>query len=124
MKIEGRRPYQFHDFQLVDANDRPIGTVDWIWTDNEQGSAEFLGVHLRWLRGAARAVPAEGARIDVQARTIRVAYTREQIATARRFTIDRALSADDKRAVFAHYARGAESAARRQPSLRELQRRS
>ena len=119
METDGRALYQFHDFHLVDANDQPIGTVDWIWTDSEHGG-EFFGVHLRWMRGLARAVPTHGARIDIQTRTISVAYPREQITTAQRFPIDRPLSTADKQAVHAHCARSTTSDARRQPSLRNL----
>ena len=115
METRGRQLYQVHDFHLVDANDQSVGTVDWIWPDDGRGGEEFLGVHLQWLRGRARAVPAQGARIDVQARTIRVAYPRARIATAPRFAIDRALGASDQEAVLAHYARGTVSAASRQP---------
>ena len=51
METSGHTLYQFHDFQLLDVNNRPVGTVDWIWADDERGSAAFLGVHLQWLRG-------------------------------------------------------------------------
>src|SRR5690242_15091588 len=115
METGGRPFYKFHDFHLVDANGRPSGTVDWIWTSEVDGGV-FLGVDLRWLRGVARAVPAYGARIDTQARTIRVLSTREQIATARRFAINRALRAADTQAIGAHYARDTASAAHPQSS--------
>jgi len=65
------------------------------------------------MRGVARAVPAQGARVDVQSRTIRVAFTREHIATARRYAINRALTAGEKRAIVAHYARETALAPRR-----------
>ncbi len=116
--------YQFHDFQLLDVNNRPVGTVDWIWADDERGSAAFLGVHLQWLRGRARAVPAQGAGLDVRSRTIRVPYPQAQIRSAPRFAIDRALRPTDQQTIVSHYVCSTVRETSSHASLRDLQRQS
>ncbi len=113
MKTTGFKLYQFHNFQLLDVDDKPVGLIDWIWAGDAGGEGEFIGVHLNWFRGTARVVPARAAQIDVQARTIRVSYPRNHIATVRRYAINRALTADQKRAVAMHYAGETTSASRR-----------
>lgn len=95
--------YRLHSFQVLDRDGRKVGIVDWIWTNQESGHGEFLGVSLRWLRGTARAIPVMGAQIDHDAATIRVAYTADEIKRARRFKIDRELTARDKRRICFHY---------------------
>ena len=119
MKTTGFKLYQFHNFQLLDVDDKPVGLVDWIWADDMGGEVEFIGVQLNWFRGTARVVPAHAAEIDVQARTIRVAYPRNHIATARRYAINRALTAAQKRAVVMHYAGETTSASRRLDAWRQ-----
>jgi len=104
MDTTGLKLYQLHNFQLLDVNGMPVGVIDWIWVDDAGGEGEFIGVHLNWVCGVARAVPAREAQIDVQTRTMRVCYTRTHITTARRFAIHRPLTPDQKRAIVAHYA--------------------
>jgi hypothetical protein len=95
--------YRLHSYRVVDADGKKIGIVDWIWTDQESGNGEFLGVHLRWLRGTTRAIPTLGAEIDHETSTIRVAYAAAQIKQVRRFKIDRALTAREKRRIYLSY---------------------
>ena len=95
--------YRLHSYGVLDANGEKVGIVDWIWTDPESGHGEFLGVNLRWLRGTTRAIPTNGAEIDHMTATIRVAYTAAQIKRARRFKIDRALTAREKRSIYLRY---------------------
>ncbi|MBV9281436.1 MAG: hypothetical protein JOZ41_15255 [Chloroflexi bacterium] len=97
------RLYQYHGFRVVDVNGEQVGLVDWIWSDGTTGQGEFLGVQLQWLRGKARAVPALGLRIDRQTSTIRVAYAAEQVKNARRFSIDRPLTVEQKTAIYSHF---------------------
>lgn len=96
--------YRLHSFRVLDAAGKQVGIVDWIWTDEESGQGEFLGVRLHWLRGTARAIPCVGARIDHDRATIQVQYTTAQIERARRFKIDRSLAAREKRRICFHYA--------------------
>lgn len=96
--------YRLHGFRILDSEGKTVNRVDWIWKDEESGQGEFLGVHLHWLRGRARALPSLGAEIDPQTSTIRVPYTAAQIERARRFKIDRALTAREKRRICFHYA--------------------
>jgi hypothetical protein len=95
--------YRLHSFRVLDADGKKVGIVDWIWTDEESGHGEFLGVRMHWLRGMARAIPCLGATIDRETKTMRVAYTAAQIACARRFKIDRRLTAHEKTDICIHY---------------------
>jgi hypothetical protein len=95
--------YRLHSFRVLDAAGKKIGIVDWIWTDPQSGVGEFLGVNLRWLRGTTRAIPTFGAEIDHETATIRVAYTAAQVKRARRFKIDRSLTAREKRRIYFSY---------------------
>jgi hypothetical protein len=97
--------YQFHGFRVLDPDDQPVGIVDWIWSEDGDGRHHFIGVQLRWLRGTARAVPADGVRIDRENSTIRVAYRKEQIKRAPRFAINRVLTAEQGSRVRSHYRR-------------------
>jgi len=56
MKTTGFKLYQFHNFQLLDADDKPVGLIDWIWADEASGQGGVIGLRLRWLRGTACAV--------------------------------------------------------------------
>lgn len=95
--------YRLHSFRVLDAEGKKVGIVDWIWTDQESGLGEFLGVNLHWLRGTTRPIPTLGAEIDHETRTIRVAYPAAQIKRARRFKIDRELTAREKRRICFSY---------------------
>jgi hypothetical protein len=95
--------YRFHSFRVLDCNGEDVGLVDWIWSNEARDQGEFIGVQLRWLRGTARAVPANDIRIDLPTSTVRVAYTKEQITSAPRFSIDRDLTAFQKWAAHSHY---------------------
>lgn len=95
--------YRLHSYRVLDGDGKNVGIVDWIWTDEASGHGEFLGVSLHWLRGKARAMPALGAEIDHETATIRVPYTATQIKHARRFKIDRRLTAREKRRICFHY---------------------
>lgn len=96
--------YRLHSFRVLDADGKKIGIVDWIWTDQETGHGEFLGVRLHWLRGTARAIPSLGAEIDHETSTIQVACRAAQIERSRRYKIDRKLTAREKRRICFHYA--------------------
>src|SRR5689334_18405090 len=94
--------YRFHTFRVQDSAGQQVGVADWIWADADTGQGAFVGIRQSWLLGTAQAIPARGAHIDLQTRTLRLAYTAEQIKRAGRFAICRALRADQERAVWAH----------------------
>jgi hypothetical protein len=96
--------YRFHGFQVLDSAGERVGRVDWIWANPTKDQAEFIGIHLRWLRGKSRAVPAIGAAVDPRTSTVRLAYTRDQIRRARRFAIDRELKVHEKVGILAGFS--------------------
>jgi hypothetical protein len=95
--------YRYHGMCVLDAADREVGIVDWVWSDAPMSHGEFIGVQLQWLRGKARAIPTEGSTVDVETRTVRVPYVKDQIRRAARYAIDRQLSADARRDIWAQY---------------------
>lgn len=97
--------YRFHGFRVLDVYGERVGFIDWIWADDTGSVGAFLGVQLRWLRGTARAVPASEAQIDPQTSTVRLAWSKEQIKRAPRFSIDRHLTSDQKRSIRFHFRR-------------------
>lgn len=96
--------YRFHGFRVLDVDGKSVGLIDWIWADEVSGHGQFIGVRLRWLRGAALAMPVDGMRIDRHISTVCVAYTKKQIKRARRCSIDCALTEGQQRDIRAHYA--------------------
>jgi hypothetical protein len=95
--------YRFHGFRVQDVDDQLVGLVDWIWANSAKDQAEFIGTHLRWLRGRARAVPALGATVNLHTRTVYLSYSVRQINSARRFKIDRELDVHEKVGILAHF---------------------
>lgn len=95
--------YRYHGMTVQDINGETVGQVDWIWHDDVTGQGDLIGVGLRWLRGTARAIPAQDVWIDHSDRTIRVAFSKDQIKSARRLSIGRAPTAREKRAVALQY---------------------
>ncbi|GAC1321231.1 MAG: hypothetical protein NVSMB22_06520 [Chloroflexota bacterium] len=97
------RLYQFHGYRVVDATGESIGLVDWIWPCEPGDPGEFVGVHLRWLRGTARAIPACDLHVDTRTSTIRVATVKDHIKRAPRYAIDRPLTAGERNSIYRHY---------------------
>jgi len=95
---------RFHSFRVLDADGQHLGLVDWIWADTANQRGEFIGVHLRWLRGSVLTIPAHGARVDVHSPTIQVVYTTGLVKRAPRFSIDRELTANQKQTILDHYS--------------------
>jgi hypothetical protein len=95
--------YRYHGMQVIDIDGRSVGQIDWIWADPAGAQGEFIGVQLRWLRGKARVVPAYSVWIDAERRTIQVPYSKAQIECANRYSIDRALTAEQKDAICGHF---------------------
>ena len=95
--------YRFHSFRVLDVDGKPVGLVDWIWSDEASGQGEFIGVQLRWLRGTARAVPTRGTQVDTRTSTVRLAYRKDQIKRAARFSIDREITADQKHGIYSYF---------------------
>jgi hypothetical protein len=95
--------YRFHGFRVFDVNGERVGIVDWIWGNETNGEGEYIGLQLQWLRGRARAVPASAGIVDRERAIVRLPYSKQQIARAPRFQIDRALSSDQRVAIAAHF---------------------
>jgi hypothetical protein len=96
--------YKYHGFNVFDADGERVGVIDWIWTDRVTGEGHHIGLQLQWLRGKARAVPATGARVDLDLRMVRLPFTKDQLSQAPRFRIDRPLYSRDRRMIAAHFA--------------------
>jgi hypothetical protein len=107
------RVYRLHGYKVLDVHGQKAGSVSWLWAGDDDQDA-FIGVHLQWLRGKARAIPVSSIQFDERTSTVRVPYPRNQIVRGRRHKIDRVLTPDQKRAIWSHYALTPTSVLRRE----------
>ena len=52
------------DYNVVDQTGDHVGTLHSMWSDQNSGKLEFLGVKTGWLFGSNHVVPADKAKID------------------------------------------------------------
>src|SRR5436305_2015512 len=91
--------YRFHGFQVLDCTGKTVGQVDWVWPSDAGDEGQYIGIRVRWLSGRAQVVPARSVRVDAPSGTLHIAYAKDQTDWAPRCSIDRPLTADQKRAV-------------------------
>ncbi|MDB6109291.1 MAG: hypothetical protein JWR69_1041, partial [Pedosphaera sp.] len=60
---------RYIDFDVVDKNDKKIGTLHSLWVDRN-GQPAFLGVKTGWIFGKNHVVPADAAEVNQSARRI------------------------------------------------------
>jgi uncharacterized protein (TIGR02271 family) len=86
---------------VVDSRGDTIGTLDALWTDEESGKVEFLGIKTGWLLGKTHVVPARGVEIDND--QIRVPYDAQLVKDAPSYSGDEALSDAQEREIIQYY---------------------
>ena len=62
------------DYNVVDQGGDHVGTLHSLWSDQDSGALEFLGVKTGWLFGSNHVVPAAGVQVDEENRSIQVPY--------------------------------------------------
>src|SRR5690242_16399989 len=79
-------------YNVVDAGGEKLGTLDALWTDQDTGKVEFLGVKTGWLSGKIHVVPARGVELEDDKDRIRVPYEAQQVKDAPSYPAQEELS--------------------------------
>ncbi len=96
---------------VVDQGGEHIGTLDALWTDEETGKVEFLGVKTGWLFGKTHVVPARGVEIHDDRDQIRVPYETQFVKDAPSYPAHEELSDAQEREIYDYYGVGSRGAA-------------
>ena len=87
--------------KVVDERGDDIGTLDALWTDEDTGKVEFLGVKTGWIFGKTHVVPAGGAQL--QDDHVRVPYQAEFVKDAPSYPPHEELSYAQEDEVYNYY---------------------
>src|SRR4051794_22705571 len=93
---------EYIDHTVIDGNGNQVGTMQCLWSD-QTGQPAFLGVKTGWLLGKTHVVPAQGAEVSHEGRTIRLPYTQERIKEAPAYDPNAELDDRTQREVLAFY---------------------
>jgi len=103
-------PDHLHDYDVVDADGKKVGSVEHFWLDTATNQLEFIAVKPGGFMAKSRVMPAANAQIDEANRQIRVPYTADQIKGAPHFDNDAEFHEDDERRVYDYYGIGRSTA--------------
>jgi sporulation protein YlmC with PRC-barrel domain len=87
--------------KVVDERGDDIGTLDALWTDEDTGKVEFLGVKTGWIFGKTHVVPAHGA--QMQEDYVRVPYQADFVKDAPSYPPHEELSYAQEGEVYDYY---------------------
>jgi uncharacterized protein (TIGR02271 family) len=90
-------------YNVMDAGGEKIGTLDALWTDEQTGKVEFLGVKTGWLAGKIHVVPARGVEIEDDKDRVRVPYEAQQVKDAPSYPAQEELSEAQEREIYQYY---------------------
>jgi uncharacterized protein (TIGR02271 family) len=88
---------------VVDEGGEHIGTLDALWTDEESGKVEFLGVKTGWIFGKTHVVPARGAEIHDDQDQIRVPYSIDKVKAAPSYPAHEELTNAQESEIYSYY---------------------
>jgi sporulation protein YlmC with PRC-barrel domain len=94
--------------KVADQHGDDVGTLDALWTDEDTGKVEFLGVKTGWIFGKTHVVPAHGAQI--QEDYVRVPYDADFVKDAPSYPPHEELSYAQEREVYEYYGISKEEA--------------
>lgn len=94
--------------KVVDERGDDIGTLDALWTDEDTGKIEFLGVKTGWIFGKTHVVPAHSA--EMQEDYVRVPYQADFVKEAPSFPAHEELSYAQEDEVYDYYGISREEA--------------
>ncbi|MBV9998784.1 MAG: PRC-barrel domain-containing protein [Verrucomicrobia bacterium] len=87
--------------KVIDERGDDIGTLDALWTGEDTGKVEFLGVKTGWIFGKTHIVPAHSA--ELQEDHVRVPYQADFVKDAPSFPAHEELSAAQEDEVYDYY---------------------
>ncbi len=99
----GSNYQDYLDFEIVDQNDRNLGTLYSMWSDQGTGRFEFLGFKTGWLMGKNHIMPVTGVEVDEEKKIIRVPYTAEFLKDAPSFDATEGITEEQEASIRAHY---------------------
>lgn len=94
--------------KVVDQRGDDIGTLEALWTDEDTGKIEFLGVKTGWIFGKTHVVPAHG--VQVQDAYVRVPYEADFVKDAPSYPPHEELSYAQEDEVYDYYGISREEA--------------
>jgi len=89
--------------KVVDTRGEDIGTLDALWTDEETGKVEFIGVKTGWIFGKTHVVPARGVEIRDDQDQVRVPYEAQFVKDAPSYPAHEELTDAQEREIYQYY---------------------
>ena len=83
-------------YQVLDSNGAPIGKVDSVWTHGTRAEPAYIGSQTGWLEQHTYFIPATNLQVDDNNRTLRVAFSEDQIKHAPDLGAGDSLTAEDE----------------------------
>lgn len=97
------KPYDIHDYEVLDRNGRPLGAITGFWVDESTGKPEFASIKTGWLMGKNHLIPIRDAHFDYAGKRLRVPYAEERIRNAPSFAPEHRLSPQEEERIYSHY---------------------
>ena len=91
------------DQNVNDESGEHIGTIDSIWSDENTGKLEFLGIKTGWFFGKTHVVPVQGVQFEEGQNSIRVPYPASLIKEAPNFSPEDNLSDTQEAEIYNYY---------------------
>ena len=91
------------DYNVVDQGGDHVGTLHSLWSDQNTGALEFLGVKTGWLFGSNHVVPAEKAQIDEENRFVQIPFAAAFIKEAPSIAADAEITEDQEAEIHRYY---------------------
>ena len=91
------------DYNVVDVHGEHIGTLHSLWSDQETGRIEFLGVKTGWLFGKNHVVPVSEAQVDASGKSVKLPYPAEFIKHAPSMDADSEIIEAQEQQIYSYY---------------------
>jgi hypothetical protein len=101
-KVHGRWD-RLVNYDVQDAANNKIGTVNSVWVNDTTGQPTFLGIKTAWMFGKNHVVPVQSATVTDEGRLVRLPFSEEKIKDAPAFDADSELTDADERSIYSYY---------------------
>ena len=91
------------DYNVVDQGGDHVGTLHSLWSDQNSGALEFLGVKTGWLFGKNHVVPANQAQIDEDNRFVQIPFAADFIKEAPSIAADAEITEEQEAEIHRYY---------------------
>ena len=91
------------DYNVVDQGGDHVGTLHSLWSDQNTGALEFLGVKTGWLFGKNHVVPASSAQIDEDNRFVQIPFAADFIKEAPSIAADAEITEEQEAEIYRYY---------------------